>query len=117
MKPKLLIVDDDEGLLEGLRLICEDNYDATFVNSGAKAIEEIVRCDYDLVITDLKMPGMSGQETMKAIRELRPTQKIIVMTGYLYSEWKDECVALGAKKFITKAFTMKDFLSAVKEVL
>lgn len=116
---KLLIVDDDEGLLEGLRRACGDaGFDADFVDSGTKAIDHIRSgVEYSLVITDLRMPGLNGQETIKVIKQYRPAQNVAVMSGFADAAAKKECEALGVTKFISKNLNTASFVAWVHEAL
>lgn len=117
-RPKILIIDDDVGLLEGLRLTCDmHGFDATLVDAGHKAIKILANEDFDLVITDLRMPGMNGQETIKVLKQLKPKQNIAVLSGYAEPEPKKACMDMGVTRFLSKNFSASSFVKWVNEIL
>src|SRR5512139_355685 len=79
----LLIVDDEDIIREGMRrILTAEGYHVETSASGRLAIEKIQELDFDVVITDLKMPGMDGIEVLKMIKILQPEVPVIMITGY-----------------------------------
>ena len=115
---KLLIIDDEPVICEGVRRILESEFFQveTFAN-GHAALKRIEQEVFDLVITDLKMPGMSGMEVLKAIKQIQPNLPVIFITGYTSADSAVEAMKLGAADYIAKPFTPEEMLSTVKSTL
>lgn len=85
MKKHILFVDDEAPILNGLRVRLHrlrDKWDMHFVESGAQAIEALERSHYDVVVTDMRMPGMDGAELLSCVRDRWPDTVRIVLSGY-----------------------------------
>ena len=82
-KPRVLVVDDDSAMRRVMELILSAEFDVTPLESGNRAIEHIREDnDFDVVSLDLNMPGMSGIETLQAIKELSPTTEVLLVTAF-----------------------------------
>ena len=102
----ILVVDDEAVIREGIRRILEaDGYAVDTSASGYVAIEAIQGKSFDLVITDLKMPGMDGMEVLKAIKVLQPEVPVVIITGYSTVDTAVEAMKNGAFDYIAKPFT------------
>lgn len=113
-KKRMMVIDDDQVIRKGLKRILEQaGYEVEDFASGHLAIEELQLQSFDLVITDLKMPGMSGLDVLKAINVLQPEVPIVLITGYATVETAVEAMKHGAVDFIPKPFTPKDLLEKV----
>ena len=90
-KRSVLVVDDEEVIRDFLWEVLEDEYRITTATDGDEAIEEIKKNTFDIIITDLKMPRVSGEEVVKYARKNSPDSRIIVISGYsslyLSTEW------------------------------
>ncbi len=116
MSKKILIIDDEEGIRESLKLILEDNYDIILAENPAQGIDIIEKSkDVSLILIDIKMPKMNGLEALKQIKEKRPDIKVIFVTGYKSVETASEAAHLGANGYITKPFKPAEILEAVKK--
>src|SRR4051812_7132611 len=85
MKKRILFVDDDQPVLNGLRVRLHrlrDKWDMEFVASGAEAVGFLERGHYDVVVTDMRMPGMDGAELLRIVRDRWPDTLRIVLSGY-----------------------------------
>ncbi|MBO4317304.1 MAG: response regulator transcription factor [Mailhella sp.] len=114
---KLLVVDDDEDILELLSGYLSQNGFATdTAASGAEFLEQSRKTDYDLVILDIMMPGMSGLEALKEIR--KTTELPVIMLSAL-SESEDiiNGLEIGADDYLTKPFEPRELLARVNAVL
>src|SRR4030042_3864358 len=102
----LLVVDDEEVIRKGMRRILEaEGYQVTTSASGRTAIEKIQEQDFDVVITDLKMPGMDGTGVLKTIKILQPEVPVVIITGYSTVDTAVEAMKNGAFDYIAKPFT------------
>ncbi|MGD9031306.1 MAG: response regulator [Desulfobacteraceae bacterium] len=119
MTQRILIIDDEVDMLMLLRMIIEDNtdYDVESTNSPTEGIKLFKENDYDLVITDLKMPGLDGMEIFDEFKELKPEVPVIMITAYGSMETSDEALRKGIAEFITKPFRKDSILFTIKRVL
>ena len=79
----ILIVDDEEIIREFLLEVLGEDYKVSTASDGDEAIEKIKTTKYDLIITDLKMPRVSGEEVVKFAREQDPNYQVVVISGFL----------------------------------
>ncbi|KIH76224.1 two component, sigma54 specific, transcriptional regulator, Fis family [Geoalkalibacter ferrihydriticus] len=115
---RILVVDDESVIREGIRRILENNkYRVDVAASGQVAVERLQEDDFDIVVTDLKMPGMSGMEVLKAIRILQPDVPVIIITGYSTVDTAVEAMKNGAFDYLAKPFTPDQILGIVEKAL
>ena len=113
-KSRILVVDDEAVVREGVRRILEnDRYSVESCSSGRAALDLMQIKDFDMVITDLKMPGMSGLEVLKTIKILQPEIPVIIITGYSTVDTAVEAMKNGAIDYIAKPFTPDQLLEKV----
>lgn len=117
LKKRILVCDDEEGVRESLKLILEDDYELSFATTGSEAIQEIKKNLADLVILDIKMPKMSGIETLKELKKISPNTKFIIASGYKSVEVASEATKNGASDYIIKPFDSAHVLKTVKNSL
>ena len=116
--PRILVVDDEMIVCESCqRILQEDSYEVECVSSGKEAIEKMKANPFDIVITDLKMPGVDGMEVLKSIREDYPDTVVIMITGFSTVETAVEAMKLGAFDYIPKPFTPDEVSIIVKKAL
>jgi DNA-binding NtrC family response regulator len=117
---RLMIVDDEEtltfSLYQTFRIVSPD-YEVDTAASGEEASEMLRRADYDLVITDISMPGMSGIELLVHIKSEYPATQVIIMTAYGSDEKKEEAIQNGAQYYIEKPFEIKEIKELVQRIL
>lgn len=115
---KVLIVDDEEGIRESLKLILGDHYDLVATDSGEQALR-LVEGDpaIGLVLMDIKMPKVNGLDVLKAMKAKRPDVNVIMVTGYKAVETAGEAARLGAVGYIIKPFKPDEILNTVKRNL
>jgi len=118
VKECILIVDDSESTLEVLkRNLTTAGYQIFTASGVSGAIEILEQTRLDLVITDLKMPNVSGMDLVRHIHENFRDTEVMMITGYPSIEGAVEAVKTGAEEFLAKPFTDTELLSAVKRVL
>jgi len=119
----ILLIDDDQLVLKTIaRFLQSHGYSVVPVDSGEEALKRVNQSRFNLIITDIRMPGLNGIETIKKIRELnqaqnRPSPREIVITGYADSQIEQEALDLGVKDFIYKPFATTEFIKTVEEGL
>ena len=111
--PNLLIVDDEIGPRESLRMILKPNYNVFCVDSGAAAIQMIQQVEMDIVTLDLKMPGISGIDTLKEIRRIAPDVMVIIITGFGSLATAIEAIRYGVFDYIPKPFNVPEIISII----
>jgi CheY-like chemotaxis protein len=105
---RVLLVDDEPDLLSVLAEdLSEAGYDVTAVTSGAAAVAAARREKFDVAVTDVKMPGMDGVETMSRLRQIDPGLPVVVATGYVSEATRCDFVERGAAGLILKPFRLE----------
>jgi DNA-binding NtrC family response regulator len=118
VKAKLLVVDDEPDMLSTCRkFLTGEGYEVEVAENGRAAIERVEMFQPDLVITDLKMPGMDGMEVLRRIKENQPDTTVMMFTGFGTIEDAVEAMKEGAFDFITKPFSPDHLLIAVERAL
>jgi DNA-binding NtrC family response regulator len=103
MKPKILVIDDEGAIRDSLRMILEyEDYQFVGAASGQEGLAAVQRERPDLVLLDIKMPGMDGMELQARLKEADPDLTVIIMTGYASVETAVQALKLGAYDYITK---------------
>ena len=117
MSAKILVIDDEVDMLMLLRMIIEDNtnYEVETTNSPTEGIKLLKEEDFDLVITDLKMPGMDGMELFDEFREIKPEIPVIIITAYGSPETASEALQRGVTDFIAKPFKPKELRAVINK--
>jgi len=116
-RARVLIVDDERGPRESLRMILSGKYDVSTAESGAEALEVLRTTAIDLVTVDLNMPGMKGDELMRTIRAEFPQTEIIVITGCGSVESAVEGIRHGVFDYLTKPFDVVQVSASVERAL
>jgi putative two-component system response regulator len=116
-KPQILIVDDELGPRESLRMILKGDYGVETAGSGKEAIFLIDSNEFDLIILDIRMPEMNGIDLLKVIREKSPETEVIMVTAYASVDTATEALRLGAVDYLNKPFEVSHVRSVVKKGL
>jgi DNA-binding NtrC family response regulator len=118
MKFKLLVVDDEKNIRQGLAAALQlDGHDVELAADGDEGWKRFQKGDIDLVITDLRMPGMGGEELLKRIGSESPGVPVIVLTGHGTVETAVEAMRNGAYDFLTKPVNLDRLSLLVKRAL
>ena len=115
-KQSILIVDDEEIIRDFLSEVLEE-YHISLACDGDEAINKLKDTKFDLVITDLRMPKVPGEEVVRAARELSPDTKVIVISGYSSLYTVSQSVNHGACAFLSKPFSIKELIQTVTTAL
>lgn len=114
---KILVVEDEESFSEALAyLLGREGFDVTLADSGTKAIEEFDRVGADLVLLDLMLPGLSGTEVCKQLRQ-RSAVPIIMLTAKDSEIDKVVGLELGADDYVTKPYSSRELVARIRAVL
>ncbi|MBN2419935.1 MAG: response regulator [Deltaproteobacteria bacterium] len=112
---RILVVDDEKVIRDGCRRVLADNrYDVICAENGQEAMSMLENKNVDIILLDLKMPVMSGEEVLEQTFTLYPDIPIIIITGHGTIDTAVECMKKGAYDFITKPFQIDQFLLTIK---
>lgn len=115
---KILVVDDDSLMKEFLsETLTRSNFSVETASTGDEALKKIKEKEYDVILSDIRMPQMSGMELLKATKESCPSSKVMLMTAYGTIENAVEAMKLGAFDYITKPFSADDIEVKIKRAL
>ncbi len=118
MTERLLIVEDEDTLCASLqRVFIRDGYDVDIAGSAESAFKLLEHRSYDLIITDIILPGISGIELLTKYRTTNPAQKVIVITAYASLTTAVESLKAGACDFIIKPLMHDEMKKAVRKAL
>src|SRR6266487_6996985 len=116
-KPHILVVDDEMGPRESLKMILHPYYNVHTADRGTQAVEMLKQVSVDLVTVDLKMPGFSGINVLEKVKQYDPDIEAIIITGYGSLDTAIEGLHLGAFDYISKPFDVNHILSLVRRGL
>ncbi|MCX5777483.1 MAG: ATP-binding protein [Candidatus Firestonebacteria bacterium] len=117
IKEKILIVDDDAGIREMLAINFADQYDVDTAGGAEEVTKKLETTKYLLVITDMKMPGGSGLDVIRSVKNKSPLTLVMVMTGYGSVEDAVNAVRLGAEEYVLKPFSLERVNMTVKNIV
>jgi len=119
MTDKILVIDDEPDMLKLLTMILRDrvSYEVTTTNNPVEGVEFIRRGGFDLLITDLKMPGMDGEELLNVVKQNCEDVPVIIITAFSTVDSALKLIKKGAFDYITKPFRKEQILSSIDKAL
>ena len=123
MKKNILLIDDEELVTVSLRkLLNRQGYDVVTANDVALALQKIKETDFDLIVSDVRIPGADGIEGIQKIRSAikklnKPSIPEILITGYADLDKYEKAMSLNVTKYLYKPFDNNEFLEIVKRIL
>ena len=118
MKFRILVIDDEKNIREGLQIALEDEgYEVLTAEDGTSGLHTALSEAIDLIITDLRMPGTSGQEVLQKVTSQTPGVPVIVLTGHGTVETAVDAMRMGAYDFLTKPLDLERLSLLVKRAL
>lgn len=114
-KRNILVVDDETGPREALRMILKNKYDIVTADDGDHALRHIDSKDFDVAIVDIKMAGMDGLQLLKKMKEKRPDIEVIIMTAYASVDTAKNALRNGALDYLIKPFDHRDVMEIVEK--
>lgn len=118
MAGKILIVDDNPNMSSLLSEMLEVfDYESTRAGDGYEAIEIVDQQDFSLVITDMRMPRMSGLDLLQKLKDKNPKLPVVIISGYALDEEGNSVLDTLADGFLNKPFKMSDIESLLKDVI
>ncbi|NIR97734.1 MAG: response regulator, partial [Gammaproteobacteria bacterium] len=117
MAGRLLIIDDDVDFAESIADLLEgQGYETALAHSAREGLERIAAADFDLVLLDMKMPGMSGVACLEELHRLRPGLPALMVTAFTRTELLRQALAAGAVAVLGKPVSVDDLFSVVSTV-
>jgi DNA-binding NtrC family response regulator len=113
---RVLVVDDEPDFLETLvKRLKRRKVDASGVSSGVEALRMLEQEHFDVVILDIRMPGMDGIETLREMKRKRPLMEVILLTGHASVESGMQGMQLGAFDYVMKPAELEDIMEKVRQ--
>lgn len=117
-KVQILIVDDESVVRHAFeRILSSERCDVTAVGSGPEALQAMAQQPFDVVLLDLRMPGMDGMTVLRTIKQNWPDSEVVVITGYAALQTAKESVALGAFDYLAKPVGPQEVIHVTREAL
>src|SRR5918993_2288749 len=117
-RPRILVVDDEENIRELLlKTLALAEYEVDVAPDGRTAVDRMRLIQYDLLITDLRMPGVDGLTVIREARRLKADIPVIIVTGYSSEASAIEAINLGVQGYLTKPFRVPRVLAAAAKAL
>ena len=113
----LLVVDDEDGPRQSLRVIFKDDYDLLMAEDGPTAIELAQKHDIDVAVLDIRMAGMSGIEVLERLKFVKPDLEAIMMTAFETTDTMRQALRLRACDYINKPFDIATMRAAVSQAM
>lgn len=116
---KILIADDHKMFRKGLKQVLEYDRDlvvAGEASSGREALDQVEKNEYDVLLLDIAMPGMSGLEALKQLKALKPKLRVIVVSMYPEQQYAARAIKAGASGYLTKESDTEELIKAIKKV-
>lgn len=115
---RILVADDDAGILHTCqKILTHAGYEVTTAPDGNAALNQLKSNRYDLLLVDLKMPGLSGLETLTMARKIDPTLMIVMLTAFATIQTAVDAVKRGASDYLAKPFTVDQLRVVVEQTL
>jgi len=115
---KILVVDDDESIrISFKQVLAKDGHQATIVENGNLALEQVKKNQFDLAFVDLKMPGIDGIEVLKQIRNLSHKTDVVIITGFGTVATAVEAMKYGAYDYIQKPFPVETIRQVINKIV
>ena len=112
---RILLVDDEAVFANNLsKLLTKRGYQVAAVNSGDAALRALMENSFDLMVLDLKMPGMDGLATMSEMRKLGLSTEVLILTGHGSIDTALEAIQLGAYDYVTKPCDIAELVSKIE---
>lgn len=115
--PQILVVDDDEAIRDTLHELLSEEYLCQTAETAEEAFARLEADAYDVVLTDISMPGLSGLELLGRVRQQYPNTPVIIISGISDKEHAEGLIKLGAFDFLLKPFTLEMVEKSVKRAI
>jgi len=117
-KQKALVIDDEQVVLDSVsKILTDENYEVDVSLSGREGLNWAIQKEYDIVLTDIRMPDIGGMRVLRDIKRANPSLPVVMITGYGSIQSSVQAMKLGAADYIEKPFTPDQLINAVASAL
>jgi len=117
-KKKALVIDDEQIVLDSVsKILTDEQYDVDSSLSGREGLNQAIGKEYDIVLTDIRMPDIGGMKVLRDIKRAKPSLPVVMITGYASVKSAVQAMKLGAADYIEKPFTPDQLLKSVISAL
>ena len=117
-KKKALVIDDEQVVLDSVsKILTDERYKVDVSLSGREGLNQAIEKEYDIVLTDIRMPDIGGMRVLRDIKRAKPSLPVVIITGYASVKSAVQAMKLGAADYIEKPFTPDQLLKAVDSAL
>jgi DNA-binding NtrC family response regulator len=117
-KNKALVIDDEQIVLDSVsKILTDEDYEVDVSLSGREGLKQAIEQDYDIVLTDIRMPDIGGMRVLRDVKRAKPSLPVVIITGYASVKSAVQAMKLGAADYIEKPFTPDQLLKAVDAAL
>jgi len=117
-KMKVLVIDDEQIVLDSVKkILSQENFQVDTAISSRQGLDLALQKDYDIVLTDIRMPEIGGMRVLRDIKRAKPSCPVMIITGYATVQSAVQAMKLGATDYIEKPFTPEELVKAVKSAL
>ena len=115
---KALVIDDEQIVLDSVsRILTDENYQVDVSLSGREGLNQAIETEYDIVLTDIRMPDIGGMRVLRDVKRAKPSLPVLIITGYATVKSAVQAMKLGAADYLEKPFTPEQLLKSVASAL
>jgi len=115
---RVLVIDDEKVVLDSVnKILADEGYDVETNLSGREGLSRALDSDYDIVLTDIRMPDIGGMKVLRDIKRKKPSLPVVMITGYASVKSSVQAMKLGAADYVEKPFTPDQLIKAVDTAL
>ena len=117
-KKKALVIDDEQVVLDSVsKVLTDEDYKVDVSLSGREGLNQAIQKEYDIVLTDIRMPDIGGMRVLRDIKRAKPSLPVVMITGYASVRSSVQAMKLGAADYVEKPFTPDQLIRAVASAL
>jgi two-component system response regulator HydG len=116
-EPSVLVIDDRENMLKMMSTLLRDSFEVLTCSSGEEGLESFRKNPTDLVVTDIRMPDVTGMEILRSVKRISPDTEVVLMTAYAQVSQAVEAMKAGAYDYVTKPFEPDDMVLTLQKAL
>jgi DNA-binding NtrC family response regulator len=117
-KKRVLVIDDERIVLDSItKILKEENFEVDVTLSGRQGLEWAIAKDYDIVLTDLRMPDIGGMRVLRDVKRAKPTMPVVMITGFSNVKSAVEAMKLGAAEYLEKPFAPDALVKVIQKAL
>jgi DNA-binding NtrC family response regulator len=117
-KNKALVIDDEQIVLDSVsKILTDEDYEVDVSLSGREGLNKAIEKEYDIVLTDIRMPDIGGMRVLRDVKRAKPSLPVVIITGYATVKSAVQAMKLGAADYLEKPFTPDQLLKSVASAL